>query len=595
MDLKLVKNSKGFSLLEVVIALGIAGVGLLVFMQANQIGVKGQKQAEITVEVESLRMEVIKILADPNSCLYSFSQKPLNPFKGLYKVSRGLTVLPRGAITPGLTINGVTVEGMKVDEIRPVDGSKKQFQLEMEMRYKVMSTERTRKFQFPFYAYTDAEGNITGCFSSSWNELGDQNDSIMSDFCIGLLGGKYTDGSCLFEVLEDSSNGVRGIQNSSGKSLLPITELFKLLEERIDATSQYLTENNSLITKNTLEIEDKIIPSIAANEGLARGQEKRLARFALQHGIPLDDLKENPEWSAEWYDVSVCKSTFSNPVLQCSAGKIIRTRKCLFQDSQKGALTCPGNGSSVDSCPLPICSVAMPTGSAWVQIKFGADNSRTCSEQCGGGVKIKYRYCFSDIHEQNGLNYQCTNEAGSVFARGEMEVVEETCNTQQCDDGVKPKVDGKWSDWMPTEEGGACAPKYSLTQRYCVAGLCHEAGRVCGTGTSGKISEYRTCTNPPPSGGGATCGDDNYQDRDCTLPSVAPNCPGKTTNWVDSNPCSATCGPGTKTQKRDCVKSELVRDLENKIRTESGDVVTLTFSCSENLTRQVSCNLGACP
>jgi hypothetical protein len=113
--------------------------------------------------------------------------------------------------------------------------------------------------------------------------------------------------------------------------------------------------------------------------------------------------------------------------------------------------------------------------------------------------------------------------------------------------------DGQWAPWTNTTT--------------CTA--------TCG---GGSLSQTRTCTNPAPANGGATCLGASQQTVACN---TAP-CPvdGNWSGWVNSTACTVTCGGGSLTQTRTCT---------NPAPANGG------LSCPGNSEQTVSCNTQACP
>ncbi|XP_020628230.1 ectin-like [Orbicella faveolata] len=92
---------------------------------------------------------------------------------------------------------------------------------------------------------------------------------------------------------------------------------------------------------------------------------------------------------------------------------------------------------------------------------------------------------------------------------------------------------------------------------------------TCGRGVQ---TRTRTCTNPPPSGGGKGCGRVTQQNKKCNLKpckgteiinfnSVQIRTPffilyhlvnGGFTQWSEYSECSVTCGKGVQTRTRTC-------------------------------------------
>ena len=90
----------------------------------------------------------------------------------------------------------------------------------------------------------------------------------------------------------------------------------------------------------------------------------------------------------------------------------------------------------------------------------------------------------------------------------------------------KFSVNGQWTDW---QTWGECSVP-------------------CGTGN---MRRTRTCTNPAPYGGGATCEGSGHEERTCSL---KPVCRRRVSwdMWSAWSECSAACGGGTRSRSRDC-------------------------------------------
>lgn len=87
-------------------------------------------------------------------------------------------------------------------------------------------------------------------------------------------------------------------------------------------------------------------------------------------------------------------------------------------------------------------------------------------------------------------------------------------------------VDGGWSDYGPW---GNCSSS-------------------CGEGFQERV---RTCTNPPPSQGGAQCSGSDKEFQKCN-DGPCPVVNGGFTRWSAFGKCSKTCGKGWKTRTRTC-------------------------------------------
>ncbi|XP_078346362.1 uncharacterized protein LOC144631716 isoform X2 [Oculina patagonica] len=134
-----------------------------------------------------------------------------------------------------------------------------------------------------------------------------------------------------------------------------------------------------------------------------------------------------------------------------------------------------------------------------------------CSVSCGTGQRSRSRTCTNPPPSSGGKDCSGLGPASE---------------TGECNNGGCP-VDGGYSDW----------------------GSYSTCSRSCGGGTQ---SKKRTCTNPPPSNGGADCsgmGPDTFS-RECNTQ----DCPvdGGYSDWGSYDQCSKTCGGGMQTKRRTC-------------------------------------------
>ncbi|XP_061184989.1 SCO-spondin-like [Saccostrea echinata] len=195
---------------------------------------------------------------------------------------------------------------------------------------------------------------------------------------------------------------------------------------------------------------------------------------------------------SDWSAWDTCSVT-------CGGGSQRRSRTCTNPAPQYGGAACVGDESQVQDCNTHFCPIdgAFTDWSAW----------DTCSVTCGGGSQGRARTCTNPAPQYGGAD--CTGDKSE----------EQKCNEHHC------PIDGgftSWNDWS------AC----SVT---------------CGGGLQNRS---RTCTNPPPQYGGATCSGDPDEIQDCNTQ----NCPidGGYTEWSGWDTCSVTCGGGSQGRTRTC-------------------------------------------
>lgn len=174
-------------------------------------------------------------------------------------------------------------------------------------------------------------------------------------------------------------------------------------------------------------------------------------------------------------------------------------RTCTNPSPQYGGASCPNSASSTQSCNTHHC----PIDGEWTSWT----SWDTCTVTCGGGMQSKSRTCDNPPPQYGGA--YCVGYSSNT----------QTCNSHNC------PIDGNWASWT---SWGTC----SLT---------------CGGGSQ---SRSRTCTDPSPQYGGASCGGASSSSQDCNVQ----NCPidGSWASWGSWGSCTVTCGGGTQDKTRSC-------------------------------------------
>lgn len=126
-----------------------------------------------------------------------------------------------------------------------------------------------------------------------------------------------------------------------------------------------------------------------------------------------------------------------------------------------------------------------------------------CDKNCGGGLRSRVREC---------INPPCEGDAEEI----------EACNTHDCP--VVP-INGGWTNWSNWSN----------------------CSKECGGGSQ---TRTRSCTNPPPQNGGASCVGDATETQSCNTQECAVD--GGWSFWYDWSECSKSCGGGTQTRIRKC-------------------------------------------
>ncbi|XP_046559695.1 SCO-spondin-like isoform X5 [Haliotis rubra] len=220
---------------------------------------------------------------------------------------------------------------------------------------------------------------------------------------------------------------------------------------------------------------------------------------------------EQSSWNnwGQWIDPG-CPRTCGVGVTRTAT----RRRTC---NQQPGQPFCSGftEESEVRACSLPLCPVS--TWNNWGQwIDPG------CPRTCGAGVT-----------RTATRRRTCNQQPGQPFCSGPTEESEvRACSLPLC------PVNGNWGEW--TQWSG---PPCSVT---------------CGPTAIRTITRSRSCNNPPPSNGGASCPGQGTVNNELSCgPSICDSVTSTWNNWgqwIDPG-CPRTCGVGvtrTATRRRTC-------------------------------------------
>ncbi|OZC08672.1 thrombospondin type 1 domain protein [Onchocerca flexuosa] len=319
--------------------------------------------------------------------------------------------------------------------------------------------------------------------------------------------------------------------------------------------------------------------SVTCGSG-GKQQRKRICRSQECIGESLDSrscIPKTPPCSAwrEWGLWSPCSTT-------CGTGQRSRKRQCDQLNR------CEGEGTQIEPCETKKCVLEM--WGDWLP----------CSVSCGLGFQLRERLCDGSL---------CANEQKQA----------RTCNEKDCrDDGVLLQLWSDWTDWLPCS--ASCGEGIQIRVRRCMTGNCPKSDpridqrrcvlRPCPEWTSwsdwtdcltcerkeiryrkrhcriglirvgdnehecpGEAKETETCD--------ASCGTSirrSGRDRE-SRPKVSSDQIVKVINsdakmlaewdqWQEWQPCTRTCGAGTRIRKRicrsgiDCPKGEPILDIQ---------------------------------
>uniref|UniRef100_A0A1I7VNU8 Angiogenesis inhibito n=1 Tax=Loa loa TaxID=7209 RepID=A0A1I7VNU8_LOALO len=308
--------------------------------------------------------------------------------------------------------------------------------------------------------------------------------------------------------------------------------------------------------------------------------EQNITQNCIEERNCSNAIKEGQECSKdscsgwhEWELWSPCSTT-------CGSGQRSRKRQCNQMDR------CEGEGTQIEPCEIKKC--VLETWGDWLP----------CSASCGYGFQLRERLCD-----------------GSLCASGQKQA--RTCNEKDCsEDEVLLQLWHDWSDWLPCST--SCGEGIQIRIRKCISGNCPKS--------DSPIDQRRCVLRPCPEWtlwsdwtDCLTCEhkEERYRERYCRIGLIRAGdneheCPGKAKEtescdiscdisiypsdrksrrkvlsdrtvevinpraklldmweeWQEWEPCSRTCGAGTRIRKRtcrngiNCMKREPILDIQ---------------------------------
>ena len=166
--------------------------------------------------------------------------------------------------------------------------------------------------------------------------------------------------------------------------------------------------------------------------------------------------------------------------------------------------------SGGSSCNVNLTwSTTNPQGTSAVTSGYPSANTTVFSGNNGGPSSVTVPYNSRTFYLYNNATLLDQDTVAANCGGGT------AWNGSACTPGGEPIVNGGWSTWS---DWSACS--------------------VVACGQSGTQTSTRTCTNPPPSGGGATCSGSPVQTRACSAPAC-------TTVSINVSPSSIVTGDST--------------------------------------------------
>lgn len=468
-------NKLGFSLVEVMVAMGVLGAGALTYMQIQKNNVSANKRSEARMDVNNLARDINTALVDAKACQNTFSG--IN-FSGAAGSTGTIADIKDGTTSPGRVIfgtgsvieNSINVTRYEYEIKEPLTaGATGEMNGEFYVSFfyqnanKALANSNTyeKKIEQVYKVTTDVSGNLITCFSDT--------DNIVT-------------------------NNVRQGCEAIGGSLDPGSMLCDLAVKDMTVTYSIAVDLLSATTFEGIsfeQLETTIIPFL--NQTFLRFDGGNTMDGILVMQKPLV-LNQNP-----LLDEDTVPKKYLDDRLTCPSGRV-GVYVPSMQQVVCTNLVCNNTKTSSQEYMVGIAADGGPVCQTLV-----TDDGETCTTgklkaQANGSVK--YECCTASCSDAanycSGTMYESSNECG-------------LCT------GTKPLKNASWSAWSDTGDyrnvGGCVGGLQQLEKRQ--TRLCDDAQECGGVTCSGNDERWvdagtQTCT--PPKACSSSCDCDHPED-----------------------------------------------------------------------------------
>ena len=188
------RNTSGFSLIEVLVGIGLAGLMALGVAAMSSTMLTSAMTAERTQENTALRYEVYGLLNNKNACSAAFAAAAIPPTAG-----QAVPLIP-GRVESGQNYGRITLTSVTLQNVMPIGSHMKgEIRVQGEKNSQIYGSKGV-DFSAPFY-FNVAGGLISDCLGIAENSsycasLGGFWDGTGCNFC-EALGGTLSSGNCL--------------------------------------------------------------------------------------------------------------------------------------------------------------------------------------------------------------------------------------------------------------------------------------------------------------------------------------------------------------------------------------------------------------
>ena len=193
------RNHKGFSFTEILVAAAMLGGISLGVMQLMNNMQKGQKSSEIKMEVLDLRRRIVTAMADKFACEKTFGSKKIGDDIDVIKNAKGVIIVKKNQEVANKRLKITRIYTKDPKPPRPLGNDMREIELHVDfenlMKNHSYGAKKTFKTLMKVEA-TGANAPITRCFDDRENAVMTAIDEAGGELC-RVLGGKWDIGETL--------------------------------------------------------------------------------------------------------------------------------------------------------------------------------------------------------------------------------------------------------------------------------------------------------------------------------------------------------------------------------------------------------------
>ena len=193
------RNHKGFSFTEILVAAALLGGISLGVMQLMNNMQKGQKSSEIKMEVLDLRRRIVTTMADKFACEKTFGSKKIGDDIDVIKNAKGVIIVKKNQEVANKRLKITRIYTKDPKPPRPLGNDMREIELHVDFENLMKNHSYGAKKTFSTLMTVEATGpnaTITRCFDDRENAVMTAINEAGGEIC-RVLGGRWVKGEAL--------------------------------------------------------------------------------------------------------------------------------------------------------------------------------------------------------------------------------------------------------------------------------------------------------------------------------------------------------------------------------------------------------------